>query len=93
MRNKENKLFSLIVNKIYNNFIKSFNVTSQIKRDYRILVNKSYLCDFEIKYKKYYKSYILKNTQINDIKTLILQKMLNKLFIDYYNYINVFNKL
>ena len=61
-RNKVNKLFSLIINKIYDDFIKSFDVTSQIKRDHCISINKSYLCDFEIKYKKCYKSYILKNT-------------------------------
>ena len=30
-RNKENKIFSLIINKIHNNFVKSFDVISQIK--------------------------------------------------------------
>ena len=36
IRNKENKLFSLIMNKIYDTFIKSFEVLSSIKRDNRI---------------------------------------------------------
>ena len=72
IRNKENKLFSLIINEIYDDFIKSFDVISQIKRDHRILINKPYLCDFEIKYKKCYKFYISKNTYINNIKILIL---------------------
>ena len=92
-RNKKNKLFSLIINEIYDIFINSFEVLSPIKRNNRISVNDSCLCNFEIKYKKCYKSYIFKNSQINNIKILISQKVLNKLSIDYYNYINVFNKL
>ena len=56
-RNKENKFYSLIINEIYDDFIKFFDVTSQIKRDYRISVNKSCSCDFEIKYKRCCKSY------------------------------------
>ena len=83
----------MIINKIYDTFIKSFEVLLLIKRNNRILVNDLYLCNFEIKYKKCYKSYIFKNSQINNIKILILQKMLNKLSIDYYNYIIVFDKL
>ena len=93
IRNKENKLFSLIMNKIYNTFIKSFEILLSIKRDNRILVNDFYLCNFDIKYKKYYKSYTLKNSQLNNIKILISQKMLNKLSIDDHNYTNVFDKL
>ena len=71
-RNKENKLFPLIINKIYDTFIKSFEVLSLIKRDNRILINDLCLCNSEIKYKKCYKSYIFKDSQINNIKILIL---------------------
>ena len=72
IRNKENKLFSLIINKIYDTFIEFFEVLSSIKRNNRISINDLYLCNFEIKYKKCYKSYIFKNSQINNIKILIL---------------------
>ena len=70
-RSKENKLFSLIINKIYDTLIKSFEILSPIKRDNRISINDSYLCNFRIKYKKCYESYIFKNSQINNIKILI----------------------
>ena len=70
IRNKENKFFSLIMNEIYDTFIKSFEILSPIKRDNRISINDSYLCNSEIKYKKCYKSYIFKNSQINNIKIL-----------------------
>ena len=92
IRNKKNKLFSLIINEIYDTFIKSFETLSSIKRDNRISINDLCLCNFRIKYKKCYKFYIFKNSQINNIKILISQKMLNKLSIDYHNYINVFDK-
>ena len=92
IRNKENKFFSLIINEIYDTLIKSFEILILIKRDNRILINDSYLCNFETKYKKCYKFYIFKNSQINNIKILISQKVFSKLSIDYYNYINVFNK-
>ena len=74
------------MNQIYDIFIKSFEVLSSIKRDNRISINDLYLYDFEIKYKKCYKSYI-QNIQINNIKILNSQKVLSKLSIDYYNYI------
>ena len=92
IRDKENKLFSLIINKIYDIFIKSFKILSSMKRDNRISINDSYLCNFRIKYKKCYKFYIFKNSQINNIEILISQKMLNKFSIDYYNYANFFDK-
>ena len=92
IRNKKNKLFSLIINKIYDTLIKPFEILSSMKRDNRILINDSYFYNSEIKYKKYYKSYMLKNTQINNIKILISQKVFNKFSIDYFNYINVFDK-
>ena len=92
IRNKENKLFSLTMNKIYDTFIESFKILSSIKRDNRISINDLCLYNFEIKYKKYCEFYIFKYSQINNIKILISQKMLNKLLIDYYNYINVFDK-
>ena len=62
IRNKENKLFSLIINEIYDTFIESFETLSLMKRDNRISVNDSYLCNFKIKYKKCYESYIFKNS-------------------------------
>ena len=80
------------MNKIYDIFIKSFEILSSMKRDNRISINDSYLCNFKIKYKKCYKSYIFKNSQINNIKILISQKVLSKLSIDYYNYANVFDR-
>ena len=72
IRNKKNKLFSLIINKIYDTLIESFEILSSIKRDNRISVNDSYLYNFKIKYKKCYKFYTLKNSQINNIKILTL---------------------
>ena len=72
IRNKENKFFSLTMNEIYDTSIKSFEILSPIKRDNRISINDSYLCNFGIKYKKCYKSYVFKNSQINNIKILIL---------------------
>ena len=92
IRSKENKLFSLIINKIYDTLIESFEILSSMKRDSRISINDSYLCNFKIKYKKCYKSYIFKNSQINNIKILTSQKVLSKFSIDYYNYVNVFDK-
>ena len=59
IRNKKNKLFSLTINEIYDTLYKSFS-TKLMQKNNRILFNKRYLYDFEIKYKKYYKSYILK---------------------------------
>ena len=92
IRSKENKLFSLTINKIYDTFIETFEILSSIKRDNRILINDSCSYNFKIKYKKCYKSYIFKNSQINNIKILISQKMLSKFSIDYHNYVNVFDK-
>ena len=63
-----------------------------MKRDNRISVNKSCLCGSAIKYKKCCESYISKFIQINNVDVLIFQKVLNKLFINYYNYINVFDR-
>ena len=69
-RSKENKFFSLIINEIYDTLIESFKTLSLMKRDNRILINDSYLCNFKIKYKKCYKFYIFKNSQINSIEIL-----------------------
>ena len=60
-RNKENKLFSLIINEIYDTFINSFKVSQRMKRDNRISVNELCLCDFRIKYNKCCEPYISKN--------------------------------
>ena len=92
-RSKENKFFSLTMNKIYDTFIKPFEILPSMKRDSRISVNDLCLCNFRIKYKKCCEFYISKNSQINNIKILISQKMLSKLSIDYYDYANVFDKL
>ena len=40
-RNKENKLFFLIINEIYNKFAESPDITLQIKKNIRISINKS----------------------------------------------------
>ena len=93
IRSKENKLFSLIMNEIYDTLIEFFEILPSMKRDNRISINDLCLCNFKIKYKKCCESYISKNPQINNIKILTSQKMLNKLSIDYYNYVNVFDKL
>ena len=74
-----------------------------------MIINKLYLYKFEIKYKRYYKSNISiinKNKfhisinsetnyliKINSVKTLIGNEILAKLFIEYYNFINIFNKI
>ena len=63
-----------------------------MKRDNRISINKSYLCGFAIKYKRCYRFYTLKLIQINNVNVLTFQKMLNKLFVNYYDYANVFDK-
>ena len=81
------------MNEIYDIFIESFEILPSVKRDSRISINDSCLCNFKIKYKKCYKFYIFKNSQINNIKILTSQKMLSKFSIDYYNYVNVFDKL
>ena len=91
-RSKENKLFSLIINEIYDTFIKSFEILPSMKRDNRISINDSCLCNFKIKYKKCCEFYISKNPQINNIKILTSQKMFNKFSIDYHNYANVFDR-
>ena len=92
VRNKKNKLFSLTINEIYNTTIQFSEVPLQIKRDNRISINKSCLCGSAIKYKRCYKSYTLKLIQINNVDVLTSQKMLNKLFVNYHNYANVFDR-
>ena len=59
IRNKKNKFFSLIMNEIYDTLYKPSS-TKLMQKDNRISFNKRYLCDFEIKYKKYYEFYTLK---------------------------------
>ena len=92
IKNKENKLFFLIINKIYDIFIQSFVVLLRMKRDNRISINKSCSCDSAIKYKRYCESYISKFIYINNADILTSQKMLNKLFINYHNFANVFDR-
>ena len=62
IRSKKNKLFSLTMNEIYDTFIKFFKILSSMKRDNRISINDLCLCNFKIKYKKCYKSYLFKNS-------------------------------
>ena len=103
-RDKNNKLFSLIIAKTNKTYF-----TSIASYDSRISVNKLYFYRSEIKYKKYYRSniYIINNNEsnisinsetshtirINSVKTLIYNEILAKLLIEYYNYINVFDKI
>ena len=92
-RNKNNKLFSLIIartNKAY--------PTSIPSRGPRMLVNKPYSYGFGIKYKKCCGSNISVNSEashsirINSAKTLTRNEILTKLLIEYYNYIDVFDR-
>ena len=103
IRDKNNKLFSLTITKINKTYF-----TSIASRNSYILVNKLYLYKFEIKYKRYYesnisiinknKSYIFINNEtryslrINSVKTLIYNEILIKVSIEYYNYIDVFDR-
>ena len=92
IRNKENKLFSLTMNEIYDTLYEPSS-TKIIQRNNRILFNKSCLYDFKSKYKKCYESYTSKIVQINNVEILISQKMLNKFLINYHDYANIFDKL
>ena len=102
-RDKNNKLFSLIIartNKAY--------LTSRPSRGPHILVNKLYLYKSKIKYKRYCESNISiinKNEshisiksetnysiRINSVETLIRNEILAKLSIEYYNFIDVFDR-
>ena len=75
IRNKKNKFFSLTMNKIYDTSYE-FSSLRILQKDNRIPLNKSCLCDSEIKYKRCYESYILKIIQINNAEIFIFQKML-----------------
>ena len=57
--NKKNKLFSLTMNKIYDILYEFFS-SRMLQRNNRIFFNKSYLYDFEIKYKRCCEFYISK---------------------------------
>ena len=59
IRNKKNKLFSLIMNKIYDISCKLSSIRT-IQRNNHISFNKSYSYGFESKYKKCYESYTSK---------------------------------
>ena len=102
-RDKNNKLFSLIIAEINKTYL-----TPISSRGPYILVNKLYLCKFEIKYKRYCESnisiinknesYISINSKtnysirINSAETLIYNEILVKLLIEYYNFIDVFDR-
>ena len=102
-RDKNNKLFSLTITKTNKTYL-----TSIASHNPRILVNKLYFYKSEIKYKKCYKSntYIINNNKsnisinskasytirINSAETLTRNEILVKLSIEYYNYIDVFDR-
>ena len=103
-QDKNNKLFSLIIAKTNKTYL-----TSISSRGSYILINKLYLYRFEIKYKRCCdfnisiinknKSYISINSEtnysirINSTKTLIYNEILVKLLIEYYNFINIFDRI
>ena len=103
-RDKNNKLFSSIIAKINKTYF-----TSIASRNSYILVNKLYFYKSKIKYKKCCESntYIINNNKfnisvnskasytirINSAKTLIRNEILVKLLIEYYNYIDVFDRI
>ena len=103
IRDKNNKLFFLIIAKTNKAYL-----TSRPSYNSHISINKLYLYGFEIKYKRYYESNISiinKNKshisiksktnhsiKINSVKTLIYNKILAKLSIEYYNFIDVFDR-
>ena len=103
-RDKNNKLFSLTITKTNKNYSTSIPSYSS-----HILVNKLYLYKFEIKYKRYCesnisiinknRSHISVNSEtnhlikINSIKILIYNEILAKLSIEYYNFIDVFDRI
>ena len=104
VRDKDNKLFSLIIagtGKAY--------LTSIASRGPRVLVNKLYSYESEIKYKKCYESntHVINNNEsdisinsgvsytirINSAETLIYNEILAKLSIEYYDYADVFDRI
>ena len=103
-RNKNNKLFSLIIAETSKTYL-----TSIASHNSYILVNKLYSYKSKIKYKKCYESntYIINNNEsnisinsgasytirINSAKTFIRDEILVKLLIEYYNYIDVFDRI
>ena len=90
-RNKENKLFSLTMNEIYDTPCEP-PPTKTVQRDNRIPLNKPYPCGSESKYKKCCGSYTPKTVQINNAEVLTPQEMLNRLPVDYHNYADVFDR-
>ena len=85
-RDKNNKLFSLIINK--NNIA---SLTSRTFYNSYILVNKLYLYRSKRKYKKCYESNIF--IYINKTEILTHEEILVKLSSEYYNYIDVFDRM
>ena len=82
--NNINKLFNIISSEIHN------SISLSIIRNSRILVNESYLYDFKLKYKKYYKSYTI--VRVNNTKKLTLENIKKKLSNEYFNFLNVFDR-
>ena len=80
-----------IYNTLYHFSLYKFSPIETLQRNNRILINKLCFCDFIRKYKRCYKSYISKVTQINNVELFTFEKMLNKVFKKYYNYANIFD--
>ena len=103
-RDKNNKLFSFIIAETNKTYFTSISSCGP-----RISVNKLYLYEFEIKYKRYCESntsIINKNEshtsinsetnyliRINSAETLIRNEILAKLLIEYYDFIDVFDRI
>ena len=82
--NKINKLFSITSSEIHN------SISLSIVRNSRILVNESCLCDFKLKYKKYYELYTI--VRVNNTEDLFLEDVKKKLLEEYYDFFDVFDR-
>ena len=88
IKDKKNKLFSLILNEIFS------KLEIYIYERPRILFNVPYLCESKVKYKRYcefnIKPFFI---EISEIGYLDLVEIKARLSLEYYNYLNVFNRL
>ena len=87
-RNKRNKLFSLILNKIYF----QYNISSP--RRPRVFYNKSYLYKLKSKYKKCCRAQVRLESliKVNKISGLDSYKIKVRLSYKYYNFLDIFNR-
>ena len=88
IKDKKNKLFSLILNEIF------LKLEARIYKEPYILSNVSYLYKSKIKYKRYC-GFNIKffSIKINKIDYLDSIEIKARLLLEYYNYLNVFNRL